>query len=151
MSAAIDELIAHRAMMLSRREALVAELKTLDTDMAAVTHVVSLLDPARAASLKVTSKHDNRPRDRPHKMEPEVAFAPGEMAQGMLEVLRDAKALMDVGSVTRAMLTAKGVDPQTVLLARLSRRLSTNMQKLFERGRLKKHFSPDGIRWEIDR
>ena len=151
MSAAVDELIAHRAGMLSRRDFLVAELKTLDTDMVAVMHVIGMLDPAQATRLKVTSKHDGRPRDRPHKVELQVTFAPGEMVQGMLEVLRDAKAPINVGDVARAMLTAKKVDPETVLLGRLSRRLSTNLQKLADRGRLRKHEEPEGIRWAIAR
>lgn len=151
MSAAVDELIAHRAGMLSRRESLVAELKTLDTDMVAVMHVIGMLEPAQAARLKVRSKNDGTPRDRPHKVEPEVTFESGEMVKSMLSVLRDAQAPMDVGSVTRAMLTTKGVDPDTVLLGRLSRRLSTNLQKLADRGRLRKHEEPDGIRWAIAR
>lgn len=130
---------------------MLAEIKVIDRDIAAVVHVVGLLDPTQTAPLSAMRTQKGRLKDRPRKEEAQALFVPGEINKGMLGVLREATAPMNVGDVARAMLTAKKVDPETVYLGSLSRRLSTNLQKLADRGRLRKHADPDGMRWEIDR
>ncbi len=155
MSAALEELLSRHADMLARRQALLAELKTLDIDAAAVTHVLGILDPMRLApvvSSKRTPSFDrSKGKDRPSKPDAYGLFESGEITYAMLETLREATAPMDVGGVTKGMLAAKGVDPETVLLGHLSRRISTNLQKLALRGRLRKHEDADGMRWEVAR
>ena len=155
MSAALEELLSRRTDMLARRVALLAELKTLDADTAAVTHVLGILDPTRlapAVSSKRTPSFDrSNGKDHPAKPDAYNLFESGEVTHAMLETLRQAETPMSVGSVTRAMLAVKGVDPDTVLLTRLSRRVSTNLQKLALRGRLRKHEDADGMRWEVAR
>jgi hypothetical protein len=153
MSAALQELLSRHADMLARRESLVAEIRTLDFDATAVVHVIGLLDPARAvpaAPSRRTSGFGRR-KDRPSKPDAYGLFESGKITHAMLETLREATAPMDVGSVTKGMLAAKGVDPETVVLGHLSRRISTNLQKLANRGRLKKHEDADGMRWEVAR
>lgn len=153
MSAALEELLSRYADMLARRNVLVAEIKALDIDAAALTHVLGILDPTRLAPT-VPSKRTptfDRHKKTPPKPEAYGLFETGEIVHSMLEVLRDAKAPMNVGSVTRTMLAAKGVDPETVMLGRLSRRISTNLQKFTDRGRLRKLNDPAGVLWEINR
>lgn len=153
MSAALEELLSRHADMLVRRQTLLAELKALDIDAAAVTHVLGILGPTRLAPVVPSRRTPSFDRSKKLPTKPEAygLFESGEITHAMLEALRDAKAPMNVGSVTRTILASKGVDPETVMLGRLSRRISTNLQKLANRGRLRKHEDADGMRWEIAR
>lgn len=152
MSAAIEELLSCQADMLVRRRALVAELKKLDADAIAMTHVLGILDPTRLAPVVPSTRTPSFERKKlPPKPDAFNLFESGEVTYAMLETLREAEAPMSVGAVTQAMLVSKSVDPDTVLLSRLSRRVSTNLQKLANRGRLHKHEDADGMKWEIAR
>ena len=145
MPVAFDELLEKRRGLVEDRRALKAKLTKLSRDVAAVDHVLLLLDP----TYKPEAEHANRRgfagADHP--------FKHGEMTAAALEALRALAKPASTAECATAMLERRGLASDTALHAQVVSRVSTVFAQKAAAGQIRRVSNGDArqVRWEIAR
>jgi hypothetical protein len=143
MAGAVDELLKKREELSERRQALAQEVARIDKDVAAVEHVLRLLDP----SVVPTS-----PRRR-RSSSADDPFAGANLTARVLMTLRAAKEPISTAACASAIAQDKGLAEGDLAIGRMSSRISALLASLEGRGRVRRAGTVDGRKnlWEIAR
>ena len=141
MSEAFEELLEKRAALAARQEEIKAENARLDEDLAALDHVLSLLDPSYRPS--APAKRRTRKVER--------HFGRGELSDATLAILRDAEEPLTAADCVAAIVGSKTLPEDALVHVKGS--VTTTLTNLSKRNRVRRVHNGDGrkVVWEINR
>lgn len=147
-SVVITSLLAKRDELTQRREMLLQEARTLETDLEAICRTVRLYDPSIISVNTDGSKPRRRKNPSPTSV---VRFEPGEFTPLVLTVLREAGSPLTTKDIASAILVAKGGEASESRPETITGRVSATLTHLSGRGRVRRN-EVNGDRmpsWEV--
>ena len=145
MSGAVQELSRKRSELAARRERLIEEIGRIEQDLAAIVHVLHLLDSASAA-VPVRSERSRRSNGA-------TLYGGDALNVKLLGILRSGDCPMSTKACMQALAAEAGLDPSDERVRAMVNRISAALGQLVRKGRVRRagHLSGNRNLWEIAR